>query len=56
MFIESKKHLKENSLSSFFVNYFDETKKVINYRSSNIFFKYFNKREKNKIARQSFHV
>jgi hypothetical protein len=48
------KTLKENSPSSFFINKFDETEKVINYRPLNAFFRYFNEREENKIAQQSF--
>jgi hypothetical protein len=55
-FLESLKTLKENSLSSFFVKQSDETEKEINYHSIDVLFKYFNEREKNKFARQSFHV
>jgi hypothetical protein len=55
MFRESEKHLKRTP-KFLFRKVVDETEKEINYRSTDVFFKYFNECEKNKIARQSFHV
>ena len=49
-----KKHLKENSLSSFFVKYSDEIEKEINYRSTDVLFKYFNECEENKVLDNIF--
>jgi hypothetical protein len=40
---------------SFFVKYYDETEKEINYHSTKIS-KYFNEREKNRSLGQYFHV